>query len=734
MPMGGSDMVSLKKVTNRWLYLLASALWLSATPVHADDTEIYFVEAKGGGQANILFLMDTSGSIRWCGASSGCSSGQRTRMEELKSSFSSLVDSLGGNIRIGLGRFDSSNNAGGYITYPVRGLDEPTGTLTAVAAVGKGRDDAVQRGGTLKVTDLTMNFPSDGQAGGRAGFIFRGLSLPRNAKVVSATMTLRSGSPSTSTVLNVLSNYEVGQGLPDFATANLFQRNWHNSVGDVWQTPIQFTVTEYWARGKDQEIDVAQLVQRAIEDTNWCGGADMVLGFQGLDNNTRNIYTADVDSNENSWPAQLKVTWTSQPLSLHPDPSLLSAEDYEKTLSCMGGQAAQIKENKDDAGQSSSGTVSHSGNGIDISRGSSAAFRFVEIPVDARASLTYPDVVRKATLYLSGQNAYSSLTGSGWFGNSPTDITDGSTVTLKVRGVGGNAAAIQASSNNISSRNFVSETASYTTAARASLFNGTHVHEIDVTDMVKAMLSQGGWARNGALMFEVQTSDNRYFTLASRDGGVASSARLVLDVSLSTLDHLVPRVRDDLKAAVNSLTANGGTPLGESYTEASRYMMGLPVNYGSNSVAAVKNGQNFISPLASADQECASSHIVMMTDGQPSRDNGVISSTANVMGVNSNTLSAACKKSVSETGSGSTAELERSMACMTELAKWNLDASKNTIKRQVNTHMVLFHLSESDLAEAKKVTVAGEGQAVAAGSEEALLEAFSKIVNADRKR
>src|SRR5690554_852106 len=92
---------------------VAAAVWLSALPVHADDTEIYFVEAQGGGKANIMFLLDTSGSMAFCGTGSSSSCTGTKRITELKNSFNNLIDTLSGDIAIGLARFDGSNNNGG---------------------------------------------------------------------------------------------------------------------------------------------------------------------------------------------------------------------------------------------------------------------------------------------------------------------------------------------------------------------------------------------------------------------------------------------------------------------------------------------------------------------------------------------------------------------------------------------------------------------------------------------
>lgn len=719
----------------------ASAVWMSALPVHADDTEIYFVEAQGGGKANIMFLLDTSGSMAYCGTGTNTSCTGTKRIQELKNSFSNLIDSLSGDIAIGLARFEGGDNKGGYVIYPVRGLDEPTKFGTAEAATLNTSDDAVQTSvstATLNTSSNTLAFPGGGVTGGRTGFLFRGLDVPRYAKVASAQLGLRSHS-SQSATLEFWGNYEVGANLPSVsADDHLFKRNWDDMSDEgEWKNPIPMKVDTNWGNNRVESIDVTELVQKAVDDGGWCGGLDMMLGFEGVTVGSRNIRTHDYGTGTNP---RLIIQWIPQALSLPSDPSALTPEEYEQTLACMAPRAAQIATKADDAYQDGSkvassvddwvnmsGSSNDVKNALPISRGARAAFRFDGIDADLRNTLTYPDVVRKATLYFTGVNARN--------GNSnKTAINDNSTVTLTVSGVDGNAAPITTgnSNNNISSRSFLATTVDYTTSANRDSAGFLREHAVDVTDLVREMMGSADWVRKGALMFTVQAASesSRYFELHARERGAASAARLVLEVSRSSLVGLVPMVRDELKAAVNALPSSGGTPLGESYTEVTRYMQGLATDYGSSlSVAASKSGGKYLTPMANPDQECASGHIVVMTDGQPSRDNETASKTASVMGVNTSALSSDCRAKVTESGTGTSAETKRTMACMADLAKWNLDGTKNTIKRQVNTHMVLFYLDNATLTEAQKVTVAGEGKAIAAGNEAQLQQAFTDIVN-----
>ncbi|MFP1680704.1 pilus assembly protein [Alloalcanivorax sp. C16-2] len=111
---------------NRTLFFLSllGAILLSPSTVYADDTEIYFAQVDANNNenektANVLFLLDTSGSME---------RGSPTKMSQLKTAFTQVVDGLGDGVRIGLGKFNGgydSNGYGGYVFYPVSEMDDP---------------------------------------------------------------------------------------------------------------------------------------------------------------------------------------------------------------------------------------------------------------------------------------------------------------------------------------------------------------------------------------------------------------------------------------------------------------------------------------------------------------------------------------------------------------------------------------------------------------------------------
>ena len=100
---------------------------LSPTGVYADDTEIFFAKANADNsenkpKANVLFLIDTSGSMERDAPNSN-----RTKMQELQSAFSTVIDNLGSDIDVGLAKFNGgydNSGYGGYVFYPVSEMND----------------------------------------------------------------------------------------------------------------------------------------------------------------------------------------------------------------------------------------------------------------------------------------------------------------------------------------------------------------------------------------------------------------------------------------------------------------------------------------------------------------------------------------------------------------------------------------------------------------------------------
>lgn len=80
--------------------------------------------------------------------------------------------------------------------------------------------------------------------------------------------------------------------------------------------------------------------------------------------------------------------------------------------------------------------------------------------------------------------------------------------------------------------------------------------------------------------------------------------------------------RATMETAINDLNASGYTPLSETLYEAFLYMSGGLVDYGDDGVSAARdpsNSNRYNSPI---DLSCQKNHIVLLTDGEPTRDHG----------------------------------------------------------------------------------------------------------------
>lgn len=82
--------------------------------------------------------------------------------------------------------------------------------------------------------------------------------------------------------------------------------------------------------------------------------------------------------------------------------------------------------------------------------------------------------------------------------------------------------------------------------------------------------------------------------------------------------------RDNLKAQIDAMSANGNTPLSETLYEAGLYYMGKDVYYGNSSspvksVSGARDGSNYKTPM---EFQCQKNFIVYLTDGEPTSDTG----------------------------------------------------------------------------------------------------------------
>ncbi|MFZ0486412.1 MAG: hypothetical protein WAL83_05395, partial [Arenicellales bacterium] len=205
----------------RFYIIAAAALYFGCslwTGLRADDAAIYVNKVPSAETPNVLFTIDTSGSM-----DTVVPNGTQTRIEAVKSALTDLVTTTS-NLKAGLERFHYE--LGAPIVFPVINLDSAPDFLNgsvSVSSIDRSSDDAAERndqvylddrslnltqiqtGGdatvnTLELSPLTSNDDDEaGTAGNEtltspdldvgqtnAGVRFPGVTIPRNATILHA--------------------------------------------------------------------------------------------------------------------------------------------------------------------------------------------------------------------------------------------------------------------------------------------------------------------------------------------------------------------------------------------------------------------------------------------------------------------------------------------------------------------------------------------------------------------
>ena len=127
----------MKKIIVRWRWLCLCAPLLFATTLMADETEIYFADKSGDVPPNVLFLIDSSGSMKSLVA--GDVAG-RSRLQILKDTFAQVMKSAPSNLNVGLMHYADEilqSNSPYYwnsikgVNFPATPIDDPVEPLLA---------------------------------------------------------------------------------------------------------------------------------------------------------------------------------------------------------------------------------------------------------------------------------------------------------------------------------------------------------------------------------------------------------------------------------------------------------------------------------------------------------------------------------------------------------------------------------------------------------------------------
>ncbi|MEQ3723134.1 PilC/PilY family type IV pilus protein [Alcanivorax sp.] len=141
--------------------LLMLLVCLFPTSLYADDTEIFFSRATADNNdnvpaANVMILLDTSGSMRYCESDLGfsgnqpkwCNKENNRRIVMLIDAFNTMIDNVPNGVRIGVSRFRRGETDGGHVMVPVVEVDSQTTQVLKDAVVSTYKHSSDPTGGT----------------------------------------------------------------------------------------------------------------------------------------------------------------------------------------------------------------------------------------------------------------------------------------------------------------------------------------------------------------------------------------------------------------------------------------------------------------------------------------------------------------------------------------------------------------------------------------------------------
>lgn len=691
------------------------SLSVAFSTLYADDTEVFFGQGTNSNQ-NVLFVLDTSGSMNFY--DSGYSG---TRLARMKSALNDILDSSS-NLNVGLMRFNGYYG-GGSVIYPMTGIDEPVcvsgcGLETISARVIEADDDMEQFVDTGEMTPSGNRLSLGTEDGNEqlAGFRFQEIIIPSGAEITSATIDFTAersdtevtqlqiagldidDAPSISHDANTLSN-----GTTTSASVDWTPESW--SIGDVYSTP-----------------DLSTVVQEIIDRSGWCGGQSLGFIVSGSGERAALSY-----NNNPGKAALLRVSYNTN--------------DIPSGKGCIEKQEpAQVRADEDDAQQTiSSGQVKSNNLSVALPQ---TPFTY-ESDVMNRLRFEQIDIPQGATIV----NATISMI---------TDTSLNGSLSVDIDAEASDDAPDLAYNNSwISSR--PAATASpvqWDIGYSDGSSYGVSMATTDLATLVQAVVNRSGWQSGNAMAFRLKpssgsSSNSRSFD--SYDYSPGNAPRLQITYRVNTGDTagstaVLKTARDDMKQAVNELSADGGTPIVSAYYEAVQYMLGGAVDYGlergidgqkhryhrvshPNSYTGgyvsrdtgctdeniesdacksehILGNPIYKSPLGSS---CQTSHIVFLSDGVPT-SNSAISKVQSLLDIDS------CDPSLGNE------------ACGVELAQWLNETDHNPVANHVqniNTYTIGFNIESEFL---QRLATAGGGSYKDANSSSELVAVFEDII------
>ena len=557
-----------------------------------------------------------------------------------------------------------------------------------------------------KAAELEVTYTAAPPESQKVGLRFASVAIPQGATILSAAIeftAVQSASDTVSLTIKGMDDDDAaifGSGAGDIS----MRAKTANSV--TW-TPGAWTSDETY-----QTDDLSAVVQEIVDRTGWCGNNAMAFEISSAVTHNRVAYSYDGDPTK---APVLKITY---------DPDSVPASG-----GCVNEWLYyRVDDSNNDAEEYSSGGMSLTGTIFNIDPDQVNGVRFEDVRINQGA------LILDARLQFT---AKSSDTGS---------------MTITIKGEdSGNSDAFSSSSQNISSR---PTTGSVDWSPTNWSANNTY-ESPNIKSLIQGIVNHGSWLPGNDLALIIEASgtrDRRAYTYDSSAGG---AVLLKIKVQFGgVFDGVTYTVRDKLRDLVDSFTPGGMTPIVDTLYEAAQYYRGGDVLYGKARGNQQKRGRvshpasytggvvNRDAGCTDADlnssacysenitgapvyktpitDQCQSSHIVLLTDGQANSNH----SESLITGL---------------TG-GSCASADDGEKCGRELVEWmattdqSADAGPLALsgKQSIRTYTIGFNLDEGGQATAvnflKDLAQVGDGEYHTASTAAELTTVFQNII------
>lgn len=351
----------MKKISILFSFLVSSTILHSANSL-ADDIDIYTKVNSAGKDNNVMFMIDTSGSM-----SANVDGTNMNRLQAVQNSMFDILNGLNENVKVGVGAY---NGYGGSIVYPVKRLGDNTKNIS-ISSIYTSEDDGLEtENGEVYTQSQALGFGLNEQdqnsnvtiiessvssntnnavqctnennfyrnpnylylgdhgscnGGLSLGVKFEDLDIPKNAKIKKAILVFNnsynnvSKKANTKIYLEKTSNplsyyYQSSSQLENISDIFRkkrtysywrYQRYNYDLLKNYYSDRVDWEVTGGNVGEKVETVDLSGLVQKLVNDDSWVSGSSSMNFSIRTENNSYNDlieFSSFKDNNSDNRP------------------------------------------------------------------------------------------------------------------------------------------------------------------------------------------------------------------------------------------------------------------------------------------------------------------------------------------------------------------------------------------------------------------------------------------------